>query len=261
MNIFVCVKQVPDTAEMKIDPVTNNLVRDGVTNIMNPYEKYALETAMEIKDSMGANVTVITMGPPHAESVLKDCLAVGADEAILVSDRAFGGADTLATSAALAETISHLGIPDLILCGRQAIDGDTAQVGPQISEHLDIPVISYAQDIKVEGDSVIVQRQFEDRYHVLKAKMPCLITALSELNEPRYMTPGGIFDACDAEITTWGRADLTTLDDANIGLAGSPTKIAKASDKVAKGAGEKVNLDPAESVAYLIGKFKEKHII
>ena len=128
MNIFVCVKQVPDTAEMKIDPVTNNLVRDGVTNIMNPYDQYALETALEIKDSMGAKVTVITMGPPHAESVLKDCLAVGADEAILVSDRAFGGADTLATSAALAETIRHLGIPDLIMCGRQAIDGDTAQV-------------------------------------------------------------------------------------------------------------------------------------
>ena len=146
--------------------------------------------------------------------------------------------------------------PDL-----QSTDGDTAQVGPQISEHLDIPVISYAQDIKVEGDSVIVQRQLEDRYHVLKAKMPCLITALSELNEPRYMTPGGIFDACDAEITTWGRADLTTLDDANIGLAGSPTKIAKASDKVRKGAGEKVALDPEEAVSYLMGKLTEKHII
>ena len=185
---------------------------------------------------------------------------MGADKAILVTDRVLGGADTWATSSTIAAALSKLDY-DLIITGRQAIDGDTAQVGPQISEHLDIQVISYAQDIKVEGDSVIVQRQFEDRYHVLKAKMPCLITALSELNEPRYMTPGGIFDACDAEITTWGRADLTTLDDANIGLAGSPTKIAKASDKVRKGAGEKVTLDPEEAVSYLMGKLTEKHMI
>ncbi len=149
-----------------------------------------------------------------------------------------------------------------MIWGRQAIDGDTAQVGPQIAEHLGLPVISYAEDVKVEGDSVVVKRQYEDRYHVVKAKMPCLITALSELNEPRYMTPGGIFDAYDEkEVTVWGRADLTDLDDANIGLAGSPTKIAKASDKVAKGAGEKVNLDPTESVNYLMDKFREKHII
>ena len=141
MNIVVCVKQVPDTAEMKIDPVTNNLVRDGVTNIMNPYDQYALETALQLKDELGAHVTVITMGPPHAESVLRDCLAVGADEAKLVSDRAFGGADTLATSAAMANTIKHFGIPDLILCGRQAIDGDTAHVGPELAE---LPVYTAA---------------------------------------------------------------------------------------------------------------------
>ena len=150
---------------------------------------------------------------------------------------------------------------DLIITGRQAIDGDTAQVGPQIAEHLGLPVISYAEDIKVEGDSVVVKRQYEDRYHVVKAKMPCLITALSELNEPRYMTPGGIFDAFDKEVTVWGRADLKDVDDSDLGLKGSPTKIAKASDKVPKGAGEKVNLDPTESVNYLMEKFKEKHII
>ena len=149
----------------------------------------------------------------------------------------------------------------MIITGRQAIDGDTAQVGPQISEHLDIPVISYAQDIKIEGDSVIVERQYEDRYHVVKAKMPCLVTALAELNEPRYMTPGGIFDAFEAEITTWGRKDLKDVDDSNLGLNGSPTKIAKASDKVRKGAGEVVTLDPEEAVDYLMGKLKEKHVI
>ena len=147
------------------------------------------------------------------------------------------------------------------ITGRQAIDGDTAQVGPQISEHLGIPVISYAQKIEIEGDSVIVERQYDDRYHVLKAKMPCLITALAELNEPRYMTPGGIFDAYDAEITVWGRANLVDVEDSNLGLKGSPTQIAKASDKVRKGAGEKVNLDPTESVEYIIDKLKVKHVI
>ena len=149
----------------------------------------------------------------------------------------------------------------MIITGRQAIDGDTAQVGPQISEHLDIPVISYAQEIKIDGDSVIVQRQYDDRYHELKVKMPCLITALSELNEPRYMTPGGIFDAYEKEITVWGRADLKDVDDSNLGLKGSPTKIAKASDKVRKGAGEKVALDGAEAATYIVEKLKEKHVI
>ena len=266
MKILVCVKQVPDTTEVKIDPVKGTLIREGVPSILNPDDANALEAALQLKDKdpEGTSVAVLTMGPPQATYMLRECLAMGADEAYLLSDRVFGGADTCATSTTIAagiRKVNELGKVDIIFAGRQAIDGDTAQVGPQISEHLDIPVISYAQDIKVEGDSVIVQRQFEDRYHVLKAKMPCLITALSELNEPRYMTPGGIFDACDAEITTWGRADLTTLDDANIGLAGSPTKIAKASDKVRKGAGEKVTLDPEEAVSYLMGKLTEKHII
>ena len=260
MKIVVCVKQVPDTkGGVQFNP-DGTLNRAAMLAIMNPDDKAGLEAALRLKDQYGAEVTVLTMGLPKAADVLREALAMGADKAILVTDRVLGGADTWATSSTIAAAIRKLDY-DLIITGRQAIDGDTAQVGPQISEHLGIPVISYAQDIKVEGDSVIVQRQFEDRYHVLKAKMPCLITALSELNEPRYMTPGGIFDACDAEITTWGRADLTTLDDANIGLKGSPTKIAKASDKVRKGAGEKVTLDPEEAVSYLMGKLTEKHII
>ena len=201
------------------------------------------------------------MGLPKAGDTLREALAMGADNAVLVTDRCLGGADTWATSSTIAAAIREMGDYDLIITGRQAIDGDTAQVGPQIAEHLNLPVISYAQDIKIDGDSVIVQRQYEDRYHELKAKMPCLITALSELNQPRYMTPGGIFDAYDQEITVWGRADLKDVDDSNLGLKGSPTKIAKASDKVRKGAGEKVALDTDEAVSYLIGKFKEKHII
>lgn len=179
------------------------------------------------------------MGLPKAEEVLREAIAMGADNGILVTDRVLGGADTWATSTTLAGALRNIDY-DLIITGRQAIDGDTAQVGPQIAEHLGLPVISYAQDIKIEGDSVVVQRQYEDRYHVLKAKMPCLITALSELNEPRYMTPGGIMDAYASEITVWGRADLKDVDDSNLGLKGSPTKIAKASDKVRKGAEKKL---------------------
>ena len=227
--------------------------------IMNPDDKAGLEAALRLKDQYGAEVTVITMGLPKATDVLREALAMGADKGILITDRVLGGADTWATSSTIAAGIRKLDY-DLIITGRQAIDGDTAQVGPQISEHLDIPVISYAQDIKIEGDSVVVQRQYDDRYHIVKAQMPCLITCLSELNDPRYMTPGGIFDACEAEITTWGRADLVGLDDSNIGLNGSPTKIAKASDKVRKGAGEKVTLDTEEAVSYLIGKMTEKHV-
>ena len=260
MKIVVCVKQVPDTkGGVKFNP-DGTLDRGAMLTIMNPDDKAGLEAALRLKDKYGAEVTVITMGLPKAEDVLREAIAMGADKGILVTDRVLGGADTWATSQTLAGAIRNLDY-DLIITGRQAIDGDTAQVGPQISEHLNIPVISYAQKIDVEGDSVIVERQFDDRYHVLKAKMPCLITELAELNEPRYMTPGGIFKACKADITVWGRANLVDVEDSNLGLNGSPTKIAKASDKVRKGAGEKVTLDPTESVEYIMNKLKEKHVI
>ena len=260
MKIIVCIKQVPDTkGGVKFNP-DGTLDRASMLAIMNPDDKAGLEAALRIKDETGAKVTVLTMGLPKADDMLREALAMGADEAVLVTDRRLGGADTWATSSTVAAAVKKLDY-DLIITGRQAIDGDTAQVGPQIAEHLALPVISYAEDIKVEGNSVIVKRQYEDRYHEVKAQMPCLITALSELNEPRYMTPGGIFDAYDKEVTVWGRDDLTDLDDANIGLAGSPTKIAKASDKVRKGAGEKVALDPKESVEYIVSKLKEKHVI
>jgi electron transfer flavoprotein beta subunit len=188
---------------------------------------------------------------------------MGADKAVLVTDRVLGGADTWATSSTIAGALRNLEY-DLVITGRQAIDGDTAQVGPQISEHLGLPVISYAEEIKVDekAKTVVVKRQFEDRYHMVEAKMPCLITALAELGEPRYMTPGGIFDAFEKEVTVWGRADLKDVEDSNLGLKGSPTQIAKASDKVKKGAGEKIVADSAdEAVDYLFGKLEEKHII
>ena len=261
MKVIVCIKQVPDTkGGVKFNP-DGTLDRGAMLAIMNPDDKAGLEAALRLKDEFGAEVTVLTMGLPKAADVLREALAMGADKAVLVTDRVLGGADTWATSTTIAGAIRNLDY-DLIITGRQAIDGDTAQVGPQIAEHLGIPVISYAQEIKVEGDNVIVKRQYDDRYHMVEAKMPCLITALAELNDPRYMTPGGIFDACAAEITTWGRANLVDVDDSNLGLTGSPTKIAKASDKVRKGAGEKVVPEsPEDAVSYIVGKLDEKHVI
>lgn len=261
MKIVVCIKQVPDTkGGVQFNP-DGTLNRAAMLTIMNPDDKAGLEATLRIKDKFGAEVTALTMGLPKAEEVLREAMAMGADNGILVTDRVLGGADTWATSSTIAGALRNIDY-DIIITGRQAIDGDTAQVGPQIAEHLGIPVISYAEKIEVEGDSVVVKRQFDDRYHMLKAKMPVLITALSELNDPRYMTPGGIFDAYKKDITVWGRADLKDVDDSDIGLSGSPTKIAKASDKVRKGAGEKVALDtPQESADYIIAKLEEKHII
>ncbi len=261
MKVIVCIKQVPDTkGGVKFNP-DGTLDRAAMLAIMNPDDKAGLEAALRLKDEYGAEITVLTMGLPKATDVLREALAMGADKAILITDRRLGGADTWATSSTIAAGIKNLEY-DLIITGRQAIDGDTAQVGPQIAEHLKIPVISYTQELKIDGDKVVVKRQYDDRYHVLEAKMPCLLTALSELNDPRYMTPGGIFDAVNTEITTWGRDDLKDLDDSNIGLAGSPTKIAKASDKVRKGAGEKVVPEsPEDAVSYIVGKLKEKHVI
>ena len=210
MNIVVCIKQVPNTNEVKLDPVTGTLIRDGVPSIINPDDKAGLEAALRLKDATGAHVTVLSMGPPQADAVLREAMAMGADDAVLVTDRAFGGADTLATSTTIAAALKKIPY-DLIITGRQAIDGDTAQVGPQIAEHLNIPNVSYAEEIQVEGDTVTVKRQYEDRYHVVKVKMPCLITALSELNQPRYMTPGGIFDAYrEKQVTVWGLNDTTS---------------------------------------------------
>ena len=248
MKIVVCIKQVPDTAGgVKFKP-DGTLDRGAMLAIMNPDDKAALEAALEIKDKdpENVNVTVITMGVPKAEEVLREAMAMGADDGLLVTDRVLGGADTWATSSTIAGALKNMEY-DMIFAGRQAIDGDTAQVGPQIAEHLGIPCVSYARDVKVEGNTVTVKRQFDDGYMIVKTEMPCLITCLSELNTPRYMTPGGIFDAYAKDITVWGRAQLDVADD-DIGLAGSPTMIAKASDKVAKGKGTVVTPDsPTEA--------------
>ncbi|WP_138204312.1 electron transfer flavoprotein subunit beta/FixA family protein [Haloimpatiens lingqiaonensis] len=259
MNIVVCLKQVPDTNEVKIDPKTGTLIREGVPSIINPDDKNALEEALNLKDAVGAKVTVISMGPPQAEKALREALAMGADEAILISDRAFAGADTLATSRALAGALKKLDY-DIVFAGRQAIDGDTAQVGPEIAEHLDLPQITYVEKIEVNGEELKVRRALEDGYETIKVKMPVLLTAIKELNHPRYMNIENIFGVFDKEIKLWN-ADYIEVDKSLLGLSGSPTKVKKSATKETKGAGEVVNLPPKEAAAYAIGKLKEKHYI
>lgn len=260
MNIIVCIKQVPDTTEVRINPQTGTLIRDGIPSIMNPDDKAGLEVALRLKDKYGAVVTVVTMGPLQADKVLREAFAMGADRAVLLSDRAFSGADTWATSSTIAAAIEKLDY-DLIIAGRQAIDGDTAQVGPQIAEHLHVPNVSYVEELDVDGDSIIVKRQFEDRYHVVKVKTPCLVTVLSEINVPRYMTPGGIFSAYDEKkVEIWTLDDVTITPD-RLGLKGSPTQVKKSFAKSVKAPGSIVKLNGAEAADYIIEKLQEKFII
>ena len=259
MNIVVCLKQVPDTTVVKIDPVKGTLIREGVPSIINPEDKHALEAALQIKEKNGAHITVISMGPPQAKEALREALCMGADEAILLTDRAFGGADTLATSKTLAAAIKTLDY-DIIFGGRQAIDGDTAQVGPEIAEHLNIPQVTYVQDVKVEGDSLIVNRALEDGHQIVEVKTPCLLTAIETLNEPRYMNVGNIFATNDNDIKVMSAEDID-VDKSELGLKGSPTKVKKSMTKEVKGAGELVKEGPKEAAAYVLGKLKEKHYI
>lgn len=264
-KIIVCAKQVPDTNVIKINPATGTLIRDGVPSILNHDDNNALEEALKIKDKYkDVTVTVISMGPPQATDLLFECIAKGADEGILVSDRAVGGSDTWATSNTLEAAIRHWekenGPADLIFAGRQAIDGDTAQVGPQIAEQLNIPQITYVQDLKIEGDKVIAQRQLEDGYTVVEAKMPVLLTAIKELNEPRYMTPSGIFDAYKKEVTVWGFADVP-VDVEKIGLKGSPTNVNKTFSPEAKGQGIMLEGADKATVKTLVDYLDEKHLL
>ena len=259
MNIVVCVKQVPDTTVVKIDPKTGTLIRDGVPSIINPEDKHALEAALQLKEAHGGKVTVVSMGLPMAKAALREALCMGADEAILLTDRVLGGADTLATSKSLAGVIKKLDY-DIVFAGRQAIDGDTAQVGPEIAEHLNIPQVTYVQDVKVEGDSLIVNRALEDGHQIVEVKTPCLLTAIETLNEPRYMNVGNIFATNDNDIKVMSADDID-VDKSELGLKGSPTKVKKSMTKEVKGAGELVKEGPKEAAAYDLGKLKEKHYI
>ncbi|MGL4453975.1 MAG: electron transfer flavoprotein subunit beta [Sarcina sp.] len=259
MNIVVCLKQVPDTTAVKIDPVKGTLIRDGVPSIINPEDKHALEAALCLKENNGAKVTVLSMGPPQAKDALREALCMGADEAVLITDRAFAGADTLATSKALAGALKRLEY-DIVFAGRQAIDGDTAQVGPEIAEHLDIPQVTYVQGVTVEEDGLLINRALEDGYELIKVQGPVLLTAIKELNHPRYMNVHSIFATKNKEVTTW-TADDIEVDKSELGLKGSPTKVKKSMTKEAKGKGELVNQVANEAVSYVLSKLKEKHYI
>ena len=261
MKIIVCIKQVPNTTEIKIDPVTNTLKRDGVPSIINPDDKAAIEAALQLKEQCGATVTVLTMGPPQAEKALREALAMGADEAFLLTDRAFGGSDTLATSTIIAAAIKKLGC-DLVLCGRQAIDGDTAQVGPQIAEHLDIPQITYANGISYDADTgaLTVKRQFEDRYQTLEVSGLCLITVLSTMVKPRYMNVWDIVDQDAKEIGKITNEDLQ-LDKSVCGLTGSPTKVKASFTKQLDKTVETLELTPDEAAKTIVAALQQRHLI
>lgn len=224
MNIIVCVKQVPDTATVKFNPETRTLIREGVENIMNPFDRQAVEAALELKDKEGGKVTCLTMGLPTAADVLKEAIAMGADEGVLITDRALAGSDTLATSITLAAAIKKLGEYDLILCGKQAVDGDTAQVGPEIAEHLGIPQITGSLSMSYAEGKFLVERENESTAMVLSCAAPLLVTVTKAEKEPRFASIKGKMKAKKAKIPAWSVADLE-LDPATIGLVGSPTKV------------------------------------
>jgi len=224
MNIVVCVKQVPDTADVKINPETGILIREGVPSIINPFDMHAIEAGIQIKEKAVGKVTVITMGPPQAEAALREAIAMGADDAVLLSDKAFAGSDTWATSFTLAKAIGKLGA-DIIVCGKQAIDGDTAQVGPETAEFLNVPHISYVRKIEEVGEnSIRVQRMMDEGYDVVECAFPVLITVVKELNEPRLPSLKGKMAAKKAAITKWAVSDISA-DENDLGLKGSPTQV------------------------------------
>jgi electron transfer flavoprotein beta subunit len=227
LNIIVCIKQVPGTTEIKIDPKTNTLVREGVKSIVNPFDAYALEEGVRLKERYGGKVTVITMGPPQAEEALRETISVGADEAILLSDRAFAGSDTWATSYVLSKAIAKIANYDIIICGRQTLDGDTGQVGPELSEMLKIPFVSYVSKVEeIKDKHIRVQRMIEEGHEVIETTLPAVITVVKEINVPRLPSLRGSMRAKTVKIPVWTAADIGADPD-KAGIPGSPTRVVK----------------------------------
>lgn len=262
-KIIVCAKQVPDTNEIRINPETGTLIRDGVPSILNNDDANALEEALKIKDKFDdVHITVVSMGPPQAQDMLFECIAMGADEAVLLSDRAVGGSDTWATSNAITAAIKKIGDYDLIFAGRQAIDGDTAQVGPQIAEKLHLPQVTYVEEFEIADNmkDITVKRQLEDGYEMIKLQIPCMLTTIKELNEPRYMHIKGIFDQ-NKKITVWSAADVD-VDLTTVGLKASPTNVYRSFTPKPKGKGITVEGDSEADIAKnLLADMKKKHIV
>lgn len=261
MNILVCIKQVPDTMDVKINPKTNNLDREGIESVMNPYDKNAIEEGLRIKEDKGGKVVVMTMGPPQAKSVLMEALAMGADEAVLLTDRAFAGADTVATSFVIAEAIKKLDDDfDIIFCGKHAVDADTGQVGPSIAENLNIAQITFVEKIKVDEDVIIAKRAIEDGYEIVEAKLPVLLTVTDKINTPRYPKPLDIMKAARKTITELSASDIQVSKD-SVGQAGSPTIVGKLYTPQPRGNAEIFEGKPEEACDKLIEKLLSEKII
>ncbi|HWJ04155.1 MAG TPA: electron transfer flavoprotein subunit beta/FixA family protein [Verrucomicrobiae bacterium] len=266
MHFVVCLKQVPDTSEVRIDPKTNTLMREGVPSIINPYDAHALEEALALRDKVGGKVTVLSMGPPQAKESLRKAVSLGADEAILLSDRAFAGSDTLATSYILARALEKINAEqgiDVILCGKQAIDGDTAQVGPGIARRLDMPQLTYVIKVEsIEPGEIQVHRKLEDGTEVVKAKLPALLTVEKELNEIRYASLPNMLRAARYEPLVWG-ADKFDLDPAEMGLKGSPTSVSRIFAPPGRTGGERIMAidDPGSAAISLVEKLFQQNII
>jgi electron transfer flavoprotein beta subunit len=261
MNIVVCLKQVPGTTEVKINPQTNTLIRQGIKNIINPFDTYALEEGVRLKEKLGGKVTVISMGPPQAVELLKEAVSLGADEAVLLCDMAFAGADTWATAYTLTSAIKKIGHVDLIICGRQSTDGDTAQVGPEMAEMLNFPFVSYVGEIEeISNGQMRIKRMIDEGNEVIQSPMPLVISVTKEINTPRMPSLRGIMKSKSLKIPTWTVQDLG-VDANNIGLAGSKTKVIKVFTPVRDKKAEILQGDPEVQVACLISKLKEARYI
>lgn len=261
MNIVVCIKQVPGTTEIKINPETNTLIREGVKSIINPFDTYAVEEAVRLKERYGGKVTVITMGPLQAEEALRETIAVGADEAILVSDRTFAGSDTLATAYVLAVTIAKIAQYDLIICGKQTLDGDTGQVGPELAERLGLPFIAYVSKIEETDHSFIrLQRLIEDGHQVIETALPAVISVTKEINVPRLPSLRGMMKAKSVPVSVWTAQDLNIAPE-KVGVSGSPTRVIKVFFPQRVRQGQVLKGKPEEQVDQLAEKLQELKLI
>lgn len=261
MNIIVCLKQVPSTTKVQIDSQTHTLVRQGIENIVNPFDTYALEEGVRIKERYGGKVAVLTMGPPQAEEALREAISSGADEAILLNDSAFAGSDTLATSYTLARAIDKIEEYDLVICGRQTIDGDTGQVGPELAEMLEIPFVAYVSQIEeIDNGHMRVQRMVEDGHEVIETPLPAVITVVKEINVPRLPSLRGLAKAKSAVISVWGTQELET-DQGRIGFSGSATKVIKIFFPERVQHGEILEGSSESKVASLIDRLRDANLI
>jgi electron transfer flavoprotein beta subunit len=261
MNIVVCLKQVPGTTDVKIDPQTNTLIRQGIENIINPFDTYALEEGVRLREKHGGKVTVITMGPPQAEAALREAVSLGADDAILLSDRAFAGADTWATAYTLSRAVMKIKDYDLIICGRQTIDGDTGQVGPEMAEMLEIPFIAYVSKIEeIKEKYLRVSRMVEEGHEVIETTIPAVITVAKEINIPRLPSLRGITRSKSAAVATWGVPELG-VDPSMVGLAGSSTQVIKIFFPQRVTQAEILTGDTVEKVNRLVEKLREAKLI